>query len=172
MNGKGVNLLSTSKIHNLVTMKIERERLRESGLKLVFTNGCFDLLHPGHVRYLTEARRLGDRLIVAVNGDETVAKLKGKKRPLVPEAERMEVLSALVMVDYVIPFDEETPARVIQELLPDILVKGGDWPIDQIVGRDTVEAAGGRVVSLPFAEGYSTTGLIEQIVERLGGTRS
>jgi D-beta-D-heptose 7-phosphate kinase/D-beta-D-heptose 1-phosphate adenosyltransferase len=153
-------------------MKNERERLREAGLKLVFTNGCFDLLHPGHVRYLAEARQLGDRLLVAVNADETVAKLKGKARPLVPVAERMEILAALVMVDYVIPFDEETPARVIRELIPDILVKGGDWPIDQIVGRDTVEAAGGRVISLPFAEGYSTTGLIEQIVERLGGTRS
>jgi D-beta-D-heptose 7-phosphate kinase/D-beta-D-heptose 1-phosphate adenosyltransferase len=109
---------------------------------------------------------------VAVNADETVAKLKGKARPLVPVAERMEILAALVMVDYVIPFDEETPARVIRELVPDILVKGGDWPIDQIAGRDTVEAAGGRVISLPFAEGYSTTGLIDRIVERLGGTRS
>jgi D-beta-D-heptose 7-phosphate kinase/D-beta-D-heptose 1-phosphate adenosyltransferase len=161
-----------SKVHNLTTMKGERERLREAGLKLVFTNGCFDLLHPGHVRYLAEARQLGDRLLVAVNADETVAKLKGKARPLVPLAERMEILAALVMVDYVIPFDEETPARVIQELIPDILVKGGDWPVDQIAGRDTVEAAGGRVISLPFAEGYSTTGLIDQIVERLGGTRS
>jgi D-beta-D-heptose 7-phosphate kinase/D-beta-D-heptose 1-phosphate adenosyltransferase len=153
-------------------MKNERERLREAGLRLVFTNGCFDLLHPGHVRYLAGARRLGDRLLVAVNADETVAKLKGKARPLVPVTERMEILAALVTVDYVIPFDEETPARVIRELIPDILVKGGDWPIDQIVGRDTVEAAGGRVISLPFAEGYSTTGLIEQIVERFGGTRS
>jgi D-beta-D-heptose 7-phosphate kinase/D-beta-D-heptose 1-phosphate adenosyltransferase len=153
-------------------MRNERERLREAGLKLVFTNGCFDLLHPGHVRYLAEARQLGDRLLVAVNADETVARLKGEARPLVPVAERMEILAALVMVDYVIPFDEETPARVIRELIPDILVKGGDWPIDQIVGRDTVEAAGGRVISLPFAEGYSTSGLIEQIVERLGGTRS
>ncbi len=150
----------------------EREQLREAGLKLVFTNGCFDLLHPGHVRYLTEARQLGDRLIVAVNTDEIVAKLKGKARPLVSIEERMEVLSALVVVNYVIPFEEETPARVIQELVPDVLVKGGDWPLDQIVGRDTVEAAGGRVISLPFAAGYSTTGLIEQIVERLGGTRS
>lgn len=164
--------MSTSKVHNLLTMKNERKKLREAGLKLVFTNGCFDLLHPGHVRYLAEARQLGDRLLVAVNADETVAKLKGKARPLVPVAERMEILAALVMVDYVIPFDEETPARVIRELIPDILVKGGDWPIDQIVGRDTVEAAGGRVISLPFAEGYSTTGLIEHIVERLGGTRS
>ena len=164
--------MSTIKIHTLESMKSERERLREIGLNLVFTNGCFDLLHPGHVRYLKEARQLGDRLVVAVNRDETVTKLKGKARPLIPIAERMEVLSALVMVDYVIPFEEETPARVIQALVPDVLVKGGDWPIDQIVGRDVVEAAGGRVISLPFAKGYSTTGLIDQIVERLGGTRN
>jgi D-beta-D-heptose 7-phosphate kinase/D-beta-D-heptose 1-phosphate adenosyltransferase len=151
-------------------MKRDREELRRSGQKLVFTNGCFDLLHPGHVRYLTEARALGDRLAVAVNSDETVAKLKGRGRPLVPLDERMEVLAALAAVDYVLSFDEETPARVISELVPDILVKGGDWPTDQIVGRDTVEAAGGQVISLPFARGYSTSSLIDRIVERLGGT--
>lgn len=164
--------MSVSKIHTRETMKRERDRLREAQLLLVFTNGCFDLLHPGHVRYLKEARQQGDRLLVAVNADETVAKLKGVERPLVPLAERMEVLAALVAVDYVIPFEEETPARVIRELVPDILVKGGDWPIEQIVGRATVEAAGGRVLSLPFAPGYSTSQLIELIVERLGGTRS
>ena len=161
-----------SKIHTRETMRRERERCREAQLLLVFTNGCFDLLHPGHVRYLKEARQQGDRLLVAVNADETVAKLKGVERPLVPLAERMEVLAALVVVDYVIPFEEETPARVIRELVPDILVKGGDWPIEQIVGRATVEAAGGTVLSLPFASGYSTSQLIELIVERLGGTRS
>jgi len=164
--------LSVSKIHTRETMKRERNRLREARLQLVFTNGCFDLLHPGHVRYLNEARQQGDRLLVAVNTDETVAKLKGPERPLVPVAERMEVLSALVIVDYVIPFEEETPAGVIRELVPDVLVKGGDWPIEQIVGRDTVEAAGGKVLSLPFAPGYSTSQLIELIVERLGGTGS
>ena len=164
--------LSVSKIHTRETMKRERIRLREAQLQLVFTNGCFDLLHPGHVRYLNEARQQGDRLLVAVNADATVAKLKGGERPLVPVAERMEVLSALVMVDYVIPFEEETPAGVIRDLVPDVLVKGGDWPIEQIVGRDTVEAAGGKVLSLPFAPGYSTSQLIELIVERLGGTGS
>ena len=164
--------MSVSKIHTWETMKRDRDRLREAQLLLVFTNGCFDLLHPGHVRYLKQARQQGDRLLVAVNADETVAKLKGVERPLVPLAERMEVLAALVAVDYVIAFEEETPARVIRELVPDILVKGGDWPIEQIVGRDTVEAAGGKVLSLPFAPGYSTSQLIELIVERLGGTRS
>ncbi len=160
--------MTKNKIHTLDSMKAKREELRASGSKLVFTNGCFDLVHPGHIRYLAEARSLGDRLVVAVNADRTVARLKGNKRPLTPLDERMEVLAALAVVDYVIPFEEETPARVIGELIPDVLVKGGDWPIEQIVGRDIVEAAGGRVLSLPFAPGYSTSLLIERIVERLG----
>lgn len=160
--------VTKNKIHTLESMKTKREELRASGSKLVFTNGCFDLIHPGHLRYLAEARALGDRLVVAVNADQTVARLKGNKRPLTPLEERIEVLAALSVVDYVIPFEEETPAQVIGELVPDVLVKGGDWSIDQIVGRGTVEAAGGRVFSLPFAPGYSTSLLIERIVERLG----
>ena len=148
--------------------ELERQRLRAAGLKLVFTNGCFDLLHPGHLRYLSEARRLGDRLVVAVNADATVTKLKGKGRPLVPLEERMEILAALEVVDYVIPFEEETPAEVIREVEPDVLVKGGDWAPDQIVGKATVEAAGGRVFSLPYASGYSTSRLIQLILDRLG----
>ena len=152
-------------------MRAEREELRGSGRKLVFTNGCFDLLHPGHVRYLAQARGMGDRLVVAVNADETVAKLKGEGRPLVPLEERMEVLAALEAVDYVISFEEETPARVIRELAPDVLVKGGDWAPDHIVGKDVVEAAGGLVVSLPFAPGQSTSRLIDRIVQGLGGSR-
>lgn len=162
--------MSKKKIYALEEMKKQREELRTSDQKLVFTNGCFDLLHPGHVRYLTEARALGDRLVVAVNADETVSRLKGEGRPLVPLEERMEVLAALGVVDFIVSFAEETPARVIRELVPDILVKGGDWPIERIVGRDTVESAGGKVLSLPFARGYSTTSLIDRIVERLGGT--
>lgn len=160
--------MSRDKINTLDGMKRIRAELRSQGMKLVFTNGCFDLLHPGHVRYLAEARALGDRLVVAVNADATVAKLKGQQRPLVPLVERMEVLAALEVVDYVIPFDEETPARVIGELLPDVLVKGGDWPLEKIAGKDTVEAAGGRVVSLPYASGYSTSEIIARIVQRLG----
>jgi rfaE bifunctional protein nucleotidyltransferase chain/domain len=151
-------------------MKRIREELRASGEKLVFTNGCFDLLHPGHVRYLARARALGDRLVVAVNTDASVAKLKGRGRPLVPLGERMEVLAALEVVDYVLSFEEETPARVIREIVPDVLVKGGDWPKEKIVGRDTVESVGGKVLSLPFAPGYSTTTIIDRIVRRLGGT--
>ena len=148
-----------------------RAALRASGRTLVFTNGCFDILHPGHVRYLTEARGLGDALMVAVNVDDTVRALKGVERPLVPLDERMEVLAALDVVDYVVSFAEPTPQRIIDVVVPDILVKGGDWKPDAIVGRDTVEAAGGRVLSLPFAPGYSSTGLIERIVDRLGPKR-
>lgn len=152
-------------------MRAEREALRRSGRKLVFTNGCFDLLHLGHVRYLAQARGMGDCLVVAVNADETVGRLKGGGRPLVPLGERMEVLAALEAVDYVVAFGEETPARLIRELEPDVLVKGGDWSPDQIVGRESVEAAGGRVVSLPFIPGQSTSLLVDRIVRRFGGRR-
>jgi len=140
-----------------------RETLRGEGQALVFTNGCFDLLHPGHVRYLTEARALGDALVVALNSDHSVRVLKGEGRPILNEQERAEVVAALEAVDYVIIFDEETPRELIAELLPDVLVKGGDWPLDEIVGRQEVEAAGGKVLSLPYVEGSSSTDIIERI---------
>lgn len=145
-------------------MLAERAKLRDALETLVFTNGCFDILHSGHVRYLTEARALGDRLVVAVNADATVSALKGDKRPLMPLGERMEILAALEAVDYVVSFDEETPQAIIEAIIPDVLVKGGDWALDNIVGRDTVESSGGRVLLLPFAPGYSTSGLIDRIV--------
>jgi D-beta-D-heptose 7-phosphate kinase/D-beta-D-heptose 1-phosphate adenosyltransferase len=160
--------VSPEKILDRAKMRAERQRLRERGETLVFTNGCFDLLHPGHVRYLQEARGLGDRLLVAVNSDEVVRRLKGEGRPLTPLSERMEILAALACVDYVVPFEEETPFEIVDEIVPDVLVKGGDWTKDRIVGRETVEGAGGRVLSLPYAPGYSTTGLIDRIVARLG----
>ena len=141
----------------------ERARLRDAGQKLVFTNGVFDILHVGHVRYLAEARDLGDALVVAVNSDATVRKLKGAERPLMPENDRAEILLALQSVDYVTISDELSPRTLIAELLPDVLVKGGDYSLDQIHGREEVEAAGGRVVSLPFVEGASTSGIIERI---------
>lgn len=141
----------------------ERERLRREGKRLVFTNGCFDLLHPGHVRYLSQARAMGDALVVALNGDRSVRKLKGEGRPILDEQERAEVISALEAVDYVTIFDEETPRELIAELLPDVLVKGGDWSIDQIIGREEVEASGGRVVSLPYVERSSTSEIIQRI---------
>jgi D-beta-D-heptose 7-phosphate kinase/D-beta-D-heptose 1-phosphate adenosyltransferase len=146
----------------------ERERLRAAGKRVVFTNGCFDLLHPGHVRYLAAARALGDVLIVALNSDRSVRELKGPTRPILTEAERTEVLAALASVDYVTIFDEPTPRSLIAGLLPDVLVKGGDWGVSEIVGREEVEAAGGITQSLAFVEGCSTTEIIARIVERFG----
>lgn len=142
-----------------------RERLRVAGKRLVFTNGVFDLLHVGHVRYLTQARTLGDALVVSINSDRTVRELKGPDRPVFNEAERAEILAALRVVDYVTIFDDVSPRRLIAELLPDVLVKGGDYDLDQIHGRDEVEAAGGKVISLPFVEGASTTTLIKRMRE-------
>jgi len=142
---------------------IERQRLRVSGKQLVFTNGVFDLLHVGHVRYLQQARELGDALIVAVNSDASVRQLKGDTRPLMNENDRAEILAALSAVDYVTIFDDISPRLLIAELRPDVLVKGGDYSLDQIHGRAEVEAAGGRVVSLPFVEGASTSRIIERM---------
>lgn len=131
--------------------------------RVVFTNGCFDLLHPGHVQTLETARALGDALIVGVNSDASVRQLKGAGRPVVPERERAEILAAFASVDAVIIFDEPTPREVISRLLPDVLVKGGDWAGDQIVGREEVENAGGRVVSIPVVTDYSTTAILQKI---------
>ncbi|MGH9968224.1 MAG: D-glycero-beta-D-manno-heptose 1-phosphate adenylyltransferase [Pyrinomonadaceae bacterium] len=141
----------------------ERDRLRADGTCLVFTNGVFDLLHVGHVRYLAQARALGEALVVAINSDRSVHELKGNDRPVIPEQERAEILAALRPVTYVTIFDEVSPRRLIAEVLPDILVKGGDYGIDEIHGREEVEAAGGRVVSLPFSQGASTTAIIERM---------
>ena len=140
-----------------------REGLRTSGKKLVFTNGVFDLLHVGHVRYLESAKSLGDVLVVAINSDRTVRELKGNDRPLNNESERAEVLSALRAVDYVTIFDDISPRKLITQLLPDILVKGGDYDLDEIHGREEVEAAGGKVVSLAFVKGASTSSIIDRI---------
>jgi D-beta-D-heptose 7-phosphate kinase/D-beta-D-heptose 1-phosphate adenosyltransferase len=138
---------------------------KRNGERVVFTNGCFDLLHPGHVRLLEESRSLGDALVVAINSDASVRQLKGPGRPVTPEVERAEVLAALAAVDYVVIFDEPTPRKLIARLLPDVLAKGSDWGPGEIVGREEVEAAGGRVVSIPLEAGYSTTTLIERIRE-------
>jgi D-beta-D-heptose 7-phosphate kinase/D-beta-D-heptose 1-phosphate adenosyltransferase len=152
-------------VKTLDQMAHERRRLRSEGKRLVFTNGCFDLLHRGHVRYLSQARALGDALVVAINSDRSVRGLKGAGRPIMSELERAEVVAALASVDYVLIFDEETPLEVIKKLLPDVLVKGGDWPLDQIVGLEEVTAAGGTVLSLPYLENASTTDLINRIRE-------
>ena len=141
----------------------ERTRLRSAGRRLVFTNGVFDLLQVGHVRYLAQARALGDALVVAINSDRSVRELKGADRPLTNENDRAEILAALDAVDYVTIFDDISPRSLIAQLLPDVLVKGGDYALDQIHGREEVEAAGGRVVSLPFVDGASTTEIIDRI---------
>ena len=137
--------------------------VRAHGGKVVFTNGVFDLLHPGHIRYLQDARQLGDALIIGLNSDRSVGANKGPERPITPEAERAEILSALECVDGVAIFDDETPAEIIKAIQPDVLVKGADWGPDNIVGRDTVEARGGQVVRMELSPGYSTTELIEKI---------
>jgi D-beta-D-heptose 7-phosphate kinase/D-beta-D-heptose 1-phosphate adenosyltransferase len=139
------------------------EHLRHAGKNVVFTNGVFDLLHPGHIRYLQDARREGDAMIVAVNSDRSVRAIKGPPRPLTPEYERAEVLAALACVDAVVIFDEDTPQDIISRLQPDVLVKGADWKADAIIGRETVQARGGRVVRIPLAEGYSTSAIIDKI---------
>ena len=150
----------------LLPLAALRRRLgghRRAGRRVVFTNGVFDLLHPGHVRYLRAARRLGDLLVVGLNSDRSARRLgKGPGRPLVRERDRAEVLAGLEMVDYVIAFDADTPYELIRALQPDVLVKGGDWTVDRIVGADLVLARGGAVKSLPFAKGYSTTALVRR----------
>ncbi len=139
--------------------------LRATGKKIVFTNGCFDLIHTGHTRYLAQAKSFGDVLVVAVNSDASVRVIKGEKRPINSETDRIETLAALEAVDYVTLFEEPDPYRVISDLQPDVLVKGGDWPVDKIIGKDVVEARGGKVVNVPYQEGASTTGIIEKIVK-------
>jgi len=151
------------KIVDRATAVAKVTEARRAGKRVVFTNGCFDLMHVGHVRYLAAARDAGDLLVVAINADASVQRLKGPERPLVPEAARAEVLAALAAVDWVTVFEEDTPAEVIAALLPDVLVKGADWAPDQVVGRDTVEAHGGRVQLIPVVEGFSTTALVERI---------
>jgi D-beta-D-heptose 7-phosphate kinase/D-beta-D-heptose 1-phosphate adenosyltransferase len=139
------------------------EHLRHGGKEVVFTNGVFDLLHPGHVRYLQDARREGNALIVGINSDASVRSIKGPSRPITPEHERAEVLAALACVDAVVIFAEPDPAHIVGRLQPDVLVKGADWPLDQIIGREPVESRGGRVVRVPIAEGYSTSAIINKI---------
>ena len=155
-----------AKILSIEEMLVERARLRSRGARLVFTNGVFDLLHVGHVRYLAQARGLGDVLVVAINSDHTVRELKGPDRPVFHENERAEILAALRQVDYVVVFDDVSPRSLIAQLLPDVLVKGGDYQLDQIHGREEVEGAGGQVISLPFVDGVSSSGLIARVKKK------
>jgi D-glycero-beta-D-manno-heptose 1-phosphate adenylyltransferase len=160
--------MSVQKIKTIAEIMQLRPRIRELGMRLVFTNGCFDILHVGHIRYLNAARDLGDALVVGINSDRSVRKIKGDSRPIVPEAERAEVLAALACVDFVCIFDDPTPKQVIDAIIPDVLVKGADWGISEIVGRDTVEKAGGVVLNVPLVEGSSTTEIIRKVLERFG----
>jgi rfaE bifunctional protein nucleotidyltransferase chain/domain len=141
------------------------ERWRVAGERIIFTNGVFDLLHRGHAEYLAEARALGDRLVVGLNSDASVRRLKGPTRPIVVAEDRAALLAALAVVDLVIVFEEDTPERLIRAVRPDVLVKGGDWAPDQIVGREFVESSGGRVLSIPLRPGYGTSALVQRIRE-------
>lgn len=136
---------------------------KRNGRRVVFTNGCFDLLHPGHIQLLEAARAMGDALVVGLNSDESVRSLKGPSRPVIPQQERAEILANLECVDAVVVFNELTPKKIVAALLPDILVKGGDWPGNQIVGREEVEAIGGEVVLIDVVQGYSTTEILRKI---------
>jgi D-glycero-beta-D-manno-heptose 1-phosphate adenylyltransferase len=165
-----VKPVSAQSVNNMGQLISKEKLVRELGhdirgaRRVVFTNGCFDLLHPGHVRSLEQARSLGDVLVVGLNSDDSVRGLKGAPRPLLPENERAALLAALEAVDYVVIFGEATPRELIARLLPDVLVKGGDWDLSAIVGRAEVEAAGGTVVSIPLEAGYSTSGLFRKIL--------
>ena len=159
------------KLKALAELKETLDLLRNAGQQIVFTNGCFDILHAGHVRYLTAARREGDLLVVGLNSDRSVQRIKGPERPLVTQQQRAEVLAGLWCVDYIIIFDEPDPLHVIQTLQPNVLVKGADWPDDRIIGADVVKSDGGKVVRVPVVQGISTSRIIERIVKRCGRQR-
>ncbi len=156
------------KLKALDELKENLDLLRKAGRRIVFTNGCFDILHAGHVRYLTAARQQGDLLVVGVNSDRSVRRIKGPERPLVSQEQRTEVLAGLWCVDFVVVFNESDPLLVIQALRPDVLVKGDDWPDNQIIGADVVTSGGGRVVRVPVVPDISTSRIIERIVKRYG----
>ena len=155
---------SIKKIHSLQSLKDIRASLKREGKTVVFTNGCFDLIHSGHVFLFKEAKKLGDVLIVAVNDDESIQTIKGTSRPIFPVTERLEILEAIEQIDYLISFPDETPRKVISALLPDVLVKGEDWKKNEVVGRKEVEEAGGKVVLVSLHKGQSTTSLLERII--------
>lgn len=156
--------MKAKKIQRVEDLKKIRQALKRAGKKVVFTNGCFDLLHGGHIGLFKKAKKLGDILIVALNDDDSVRKIKGPLRPIFPLEERLEVLEAVEDVDYLTSFSEETPQRIISELLPDVLVKGGDWKPEEVVGRKEVEAAGGKVIIIPYIKGHSTSATIKKIL--------
>lgn len=163
--------MGIEKVLPLEQAYLKVDELKRQGLRVVLTNGCFDLLHPGHTRLFEEARKLGDVLIVAINSDRSVRALKGSHRALQPEAERAEIIAALAAVDYVTIFDNPSVLEVVARMLPNVLVKGGHYTLDQIVGRDEVEAAGGEVISIPIVPGYSTTSIIEAALKAVASKK-
>jgi D-beta-D-heptose 7-phosphate kinase/D-beta-D-heptose 1-phosphate adenosyltransferase len=157
-----------NKIYTRKKLQKEIDRLRKEGEKIIFTNGCFDILHVGHTRYLQEAKKIGDILVVAVNSDSSVRTIKGEKRPLIPENERAEMVASLASVDYVTIFHESTPLELIEYLQPHVIVKGGDWGEEDVVGRESVKKWGGIVVIVPEIRGASTTNIVDKIVKVYG----
>lgn len=154
------------KIRNLNDLAEIRKRLKKEGRKVVFANGCFDLLHNGHIHLFREAKKHGDVLVVAVNDDSSIKKIKGPSRPIFPLEERLEILEALEEIDYLVSFSDEIPEKIIASLLPDVLVKGGDWRIEEVVGRKEVEEEGGKVVIIPYLRGHSSTAIIKRILKK------
>lgn len=163
-------MITIRKLKSLSELVKEVKKLKKQGKKISFTNGCFDLIHVGHIRYLREAKKLADYLVVAINSDESVKKIKGNGRPITPEQERAELLSGFEFVDYVVIFNELDPIKTIKAIIPDVLVKGGDWSIDKVLGRDIVEKHGGKVVTIPMIKGHSTTDLISSICKKYAST--
>lgn len=163
--------MSNDKAQNSKASKIKTQRqlikliygLRKKGKKIAFTNGCFDILHYGHIKYLEKAKRLADILVVAANSDSSVRKIKGKNRPINNQFDRLRVLNALSCIDYLVMFNEETPLKLIESISPDVLIKGGDWKVEEIAGADFVKSYGGKIVAIPYLKGYSTTNLIKKI---------
>jgi len=155
---------AVEKIQDIQRLVPTRQSLKDHQKKVVFTNGCFDILHRGHIHLFHEAKKLGDVLIVAVNDDSSIRKIKGPTRPIFPLEERMEVLEALADIDYLVSFSEETPKEIISSLLPDVLIKGGDWKSEEVVGKTDVEQAGGKVVIIPFLPRHSSTDIIQRIL--------
>jgi len=141
------------------------EKLKAENKVIVFTNGCFDILHSGHIKYLYDAKKLGDILIVGLNSDSSIKRIKGEKRPIINQEERAYIISALEMIDFIVIFDDDTPYELIKRIKPNILVKGGDWDIEKIVGKDIVESYGGKVLNIPFVEGKSTSNIIQRILD-------
>ncbi|MBN2255318.1 MAG: D-glycero-beta-D-manno-heptose 1-phosphate adenylyltransferase [Deltaproteobacteria bacterium] len=163
-------LTNREKIRSHEQLRDDVQHHRKNGNTVVFTNGCFDIIHAGHAHYLNEAKKLGDVLIIALNSDESVRTIKGDLRPIVPQDERVYVMASLEAVDYVTVFNDDTPLHLIEYLMPDIIVKGGDWNEEDIVGGESVKRSGGRVVVIPYLEGISTTNIIDKIKKAYGGT--